>query len=629
MICVYDRKETDFTKNGMAVLDAAKDVCIHREINGDYTIEFSMPPCDKWKHVKPENILKAEGQLFRIKTITGTKVDGAAIYYDSSRKHIQYIGNMIGATPRDIMTTIFANTGLHVMTVSDISALGMEWVTDLTDFFEVSKVTPIGALQTLMEGMQKQGIASELYIDNYNIALVKTIGKDRGIRIDPEINAKSVEMTRDTSKLITRLYPYGKDDLHIDSITPGNRQYIDSPNIDTYGIYEGFSDFDNIDTPEELLKAAQWMFSEDNPERVDVAKLSFTAECADLYHTLEYKGLFQIGLGDLVDVYDRDFDVISKQRVVSIDTYPYEPEKTKITVGTPKETISDLFGGMVEESIKNDIKTNEQGELKTSWLEYMQKNETISINNDLQTQDVALYKTGALWESPDGASAVAIINGRVAISNEKRNGKWYWTTVADGGKMIVNEVWTGVLYTSLITLMGEGAKLEVENNMISFRDDTTLRARWGFDGEQYVFEMYEPDGITKTLYFDEAGEMWVKGSLTSDSSINVKTDVNVGRYLRVGWNGTSFEDGSIQLGSGASVYSSNEGENLELAASTRVNLRAASCTKNNQEIATYQTCRHNHGLYEGANIVYNLELNDDGTVRNYSTMQFHQYNPQP
>ena len=80
----------------------------------------------------------------------------------------------------------------------------------------------------------------------------------------------------------------------------------------------------------------------------------------------------------------------------------------------------------------------------------MQKNETISINNDLQTQDVALYKTVALWESPDGTSAVAIINGRVAISNEKRSGKWYWTTVADGGKMIVNEVWTGVLYTSLI-----------------------------------------------------------------------------------------------------------------------------------------------------------------------------------
>lgn len=62
---------------------------------------------------------------------------------------------------------------------------------------------------------------------------------------------------------------------------------------------------------------------------------------------------------------------------------------------------------------------------------------------------------------------------------------------------------------------GKGAKLEIENNMISFRDGTTLRARWGFDGEQYVFEMYEPDGITKTLYFDEAGEMWINGSLTS------------------------------------------------------------------------------------------------------------------
>lgn len=627
MIYIYDRKETNFTKNGLAVLDMAKDVCIHQEINGNYTLAFSMPPCDKWRHVKPENIIKTKGQLFRIKSITDTKVEATAVYNDSARKHIQYIGNMIGVTPRSVMTAIFDDTPVHIMTESEVSNLGMKWVSDLTDFFEVSKMTPVGALQSLIGGMNKQGITCELYIDNYNIALVKSMGKDNGVIIDPEANAKKVEMTRDTTNLITRLYPYGKDDLHIDSITAGNRQYIDSPNIDTYGVYEGFSDFDTIEDPSELLKAAQWLFSEDNPDRIDVPKLSFTTDCIDLSRSAGHAGLFPIGLGDLVTVYDRDFGTKSKQRVVSIDAYPYEPEKTKITVGTPKENLSDMFGAMVEESIRNDVKTNEKGELKTGWLECMQKNETVSINNDLQTQDIALYKTGALWESPDGTSAIAIINGRIAISNEKRNGKWYWTTVADGGKMIVNEVWTGILYTSLITLMGEGARLEIENNMITFHDDTVLRARWGFDGERYIFEMYEPDGVSKTIFFDESGEMWIKGSLTSDSSVHVKTDVNVGRWLRIGWNGTSFDDGNIQLGSGVSMSASNGGTNLDLYASTRINLRSSSCTKNGEELATYDTCAHNHGLYEGANIVYDLQLNDDGTVQSYSTMQFHAYNP--
>lgn len=536
MITIYEKNETSFTKNGIAVLDMATDVCVHSEINGDYTVEFEMPPCDKWKHIQPERILKVEGQLYRIKTIAGTKVEGVAIYYDSARKHIQYLENMIGDTPRNIMLAIFSGTDVHVMTNAEVMALGMEWVSDPTDFFEVSKVTPMGALQTLMDGMQKQGIASELYIDNYNIALVKTIGKDSGVRIDPEVNAKSIEMTRDTSELVTRLYPYGKDDLHIGSITPGNKQYIDSPNISAYGIYEGFTDFDEIDNPDDLLSAAEWMFSEDNPERVDVAKLSFTADCADLYRSTQYRGLFQVKLGDLVTVYDRDFGVTSKQRVVSIDAYPYEPEKTKITVGRPKTSISEMFGGMVEESIRYDIKTNERGELKTSWLEYMQKNETISINNDLEKQDIALYKTGALWESPNGTSAVAIINGRVAISNEKRNGEWYWTTVADGGKMIVNEVWTGILYTSLITLMGEDAKLEIDNNMITFKDADKLRARWGFDGTQYIFEMYESDGETRTMYLDASGKAIFSGevrggSITADTNIHVTEDVHVGSNI--------------------------------------------------------------------------------------------------
>ena len=111
MISIYERNQTDFSKNGIAVLEDAKDICIQREINGDYTLDFSMPPCEKWKQVIPERIVKVEGQLFRVKTISGMKVSCAAIYYDCSRKHIQYIPNLIGYTPRDIMTTIFADYG--------------------------------------------------------------------------------------------------------------------------------------------------------------------------------------------------------------------------------------------------------------------------------------------------------------------------------------------------------------------------------------------------------------------------------------------------------------------------------------------------------------------------------------
>lgn len=565
-ISVFGNLETNFSGNGLAVLELAKDVVIKQEINGTHELSFALPTCDKWQHVKEENIVKCGEALYRIVKIDGHTITARAIYYDAIYKHIQYLGDMIGVRPRDIMVSVFAGTNIHVMTASEVAALGMEWITEPTDFFEVSKITPIGCMETLVKTLNSQKVNVELYTDNYNVALVKSIGKWRGTRIDAQLNCrKNPEWQRDAQNIVTRLYPYGKDDLHIDSITAGNRQYIDSPNIAKFGIKEGYAEFSEIEEPEELLQAAQWQFSENNLERVDVPKYAFDIDWVDISRSPECAGKQPVNLGDIVDVHDRDFDIVSRQRVIAVERHPFEPNKNKLTVGNPPQNLSQIMDNLIDGNAQYNKTTNAKGEVKTGWLEHMQCNETISINNDLNKQDIALYKTGALWESPDGTAAVAIINGRVALSNKKRGGAWYWTTISDAGKIIVNEVFTGILYTEFVKLMGEGAQLEISNNMITFcAANGKTMSRWGFtDTGKYVFEIYNGNG-EKAIYLDSDGKIIATaeirgGSITSDTSIDIMTDATIGNKLMLKHDNTIGGTISIYDGSAPTLNIRAEG----------------------------------------------------------------------
>ena len=376
-------------------------------------------------------------------------------FYDAEKQ-----GDFTGATPQYILGQAFKDDSNPVSLLSEeeLKPMGMEWVTDLTDLAAMSKTTPIGVLKALMEQLDKHKIHNELYVDNYKIALVRRIGKDKPyIKIDTMHNAKSIKINRDTSQLITRLYPYGKDDLHIGTVNEQHPEahYIES---DNYAIWprDGFMTFDEIKEPDDLYTAAWKQFNADEPDRIDVPKYSVVVEYLDTGNT-------DVQIGDTVTVVDRAFGTTSKQRVISTETYPYERQRNRFTVGNPPASISDIYNGLVSNYQTYQIHTNEKGELKTGWLEMMQKNKSITINNQLKEQEIALYKTGALFEATDGSCAVAIIQGNLAISYEKVGDDWNWTTIMDGGQVIVGEVFTGTLHTDNVTVKSSYGKLSIED----------------------------------------------------------------------------------------------------------------------------------------------------------------------
>ena len=523
---LYEHDAEDFSGNGIATLIEATDVTEKQSVNGEATLEFTMPKSEKKRLVTEERVVSVAGRRYRIKTIDGDKITATAIYNDAAYKHIQYLPDMMGQAPRNIMNIMFKNTAVHIMTDDEVKALGMEWVTDKTDFFAVGKTTPLAALNTMMETLDKYKIHSELYIDNYNIALVKQIGRDRGVRVDEAYNAKGLTIKKDTTSLITRLYPYGKEDLHIGSYTaddkPQGQQYIDSPNY-TKWQREGYEDFDTLTEPQEIYAAAKTLFDEDNPDRIDVPKYSITVEYASRGE--------DIRLGDIVTVNDRENGIKSKQRVISIEYHPFEPEKNTVEVGNPPVSLQTVFNGLIDTNTEYRRTTNSKGETKTKWLECMQGNKSVIINKAIGKQDIALYETGALFEAPDGNAAVAIIDGNLAIANTKdADNQWKWTSIMDGGKVLVNSVYTGILYTEAVKLMGDGASLKIDNNLITFTDKKgKLRSRWGVDDNGvYMFEMYSADGQTKSFYIDENGNLTMQGVFKTGSDGEARVVIDDG-----------------------------------------------------------------------------------------------------
>ena len=527
MIRIYSCNETDFSSNGLAILDEAKDVCITHELNGSYNLQFEYPiDSAKWEFIANNRICRVGNECFRIRSIDNNKIYALALYMDAQFKHIQYIGDMLGKTPRYIMTQLFKNTNIHIMTDAEVKSLGMEWVNTATDFFEASKITPIVGVSTLSETLEKQSTMCELYVDNYNLALVKQIGKDNGNELTLRFNAKSAESSRDASTLITRLYPYGQDDLDISTVNNG-KQYIDSPMVEKIGVYEGFSIFDECEEQDELLKLAKWQFSEDNLERIDIPKYTMTVGYVDVCEAYKYHNLNRPSIGDRVKIFDKSMNTKTLQRIITTKIYPFEPRKSTIEVGHPQITIDSFFKDIATTNIIQKIQRNGKKEIKTSYLEMMRENVKVSINEALQNENIAKYQTGALFESPDGQSAVAIIKGQLAIAGQKTEGEWDWTTVINDNEIIVSDVFTGALYTNLCTIMSDNGKLTIENSLITMQDENNVvRFECGYKNGIYVFCLYDAAG-EQNVYINNSGEAVFAGS------INTKKDTTVGSRLNL------------------------------------------------------------------------------------------------
>ena len=414
---LHDRY-TDSFETG-EVLNNAYNVKETRILNDTGSIEFDYPYDEKARLISQNMLVSVNGHIYEISRTTRNMngADSLHVYgtphfvYEAQKAFIPTIGDHIGETSRavlqaavkiisDFKEEVKEKCIFHIMTNAELTEKGMKWVADdelLIDFFATDKTNLWDVIKTIIENLGRGEIFHETTIDSNNnivcnIAIVERIGTDNGVRLRLEKNMRSISIERNVSDMITRLWAFGSDDLTVSSVN-GGKAYIDSPNIEKYGVQEGYKDYSDYTSATKLYRNAKWEFDEDNEDRIDVPQLTISGKLIDLSKLAEYGAAEKLEIGDTVHVFDID-GTEYVQRVIEYQAYPLEPKESNISIGHIRR---DFFIGLwqTEQATKKHSKWQTannsvnirkvQGTVNTDRNEVQSDNKLLKIVGDLLT----------------------------------------------------------------------------------------------------------------------------------------------------------------------------------------------------------------------------------------------------
>lgn len=205
-ISVFDSRETDFEHNGLRIL-CPLSCEITEELNGTYELSLSHPvdEMSNWMFLLDKNIIKADGQLFRIYDIdTSMSNDGNAIITVKAL-HIWY--DLRDNYLADVRPTLQNGQGAidwilgktyephNFIGVSDIAKLSTAYYMD---------VSPVMALL----GADNAYITrwgGELYRNNFNFSINSRRGKDNAFNIRYGMDMTSIQVNINSLDQLTKL----------------------------------------------------------------------------------------------------------------------------------------------------------------------------------------------------------------------------------------------------------------------------------------------------------------------------------------------------------------------------------------------------------------------------------------
>jgi len=461
MISVYDRLETNFTHNGIVLPDVIS-CTIEEVLNGKLLLELTHPLDEKgrWEHLAEENIIKADGQLFRIHSTDSNLgyvyVNARHIFYDLLHNFLEDVRptNINGA---GALNWILSNTQYphDFIGMSDISTLNTQY------FIRKNPVEAMLGTDSLVTRWN-----GELVRDNYTIRLLNSRGQNKGAQIAYGKNMLGLEVKRDMDSVITRIMPVGRDGLLLPE------KYIDSPLINNYVLTRiqklNFDIGVDEETTQEqaFIKLRQACNDLYNKNKVDIPYININANLLMLEHTEEYKhikNLVKVDLGDVVSCTDNPLKITFEAKVIRIKKDVLSNKNVEVELGQFKKGI----GSTIQNAI-NDI--SELVKNTTSDLEKAINNATELLTNALGGYVVKIPGELLIMDTEDVNTATKIwrwnVNG-LGYSKTGINGPYGLAMTMDG-QIVADFITTGTLSAGLIKT---GVLASADNSSFINMDD--------------------------------------------------------------------------------------------------------------------------------------------------------------
>lgn len=535
MIRLFSHTETDFTHNGIHVLDdiALGDTCIlSNGINEVYSLEMEVSIYNnlKWKDIESEMILKVPTpkgeQLFRIKEVvkgfSTIKIYAKHIFFDLENNFILDT-NIVKKDGRSAIAQI-----LGAMTNNMVNSFhGTSNISNFNNSRLVRK-NVVTALIGSDDNSFLNRWGGELELNNFNFSINERIGSDRGFQIRYGKNATGYEGNINTYNLCTRIVPVGFDGLMLEGT-----KWVDSPNITKYPqiytyevkfedikVKENEDDEEGYNTIEEARKALReaavnYFISTE----CDLPSFSAIVNFITLRNTEEFKNvkaLETVALGDDVSIYLSNIDVNASSRVVREKWNFFTKKHVELEIGEIKPNvfkqlinIKDTIDNIVESLGGNtwqDIINKSLDEATKLMEEGLKGSHVITMKNQIVIGDAPDIK--------DMVNCIVFNKNGIGFSNNGYLPDRLVSAMTIDGKINASCITTGELNAALIktgVLMSANGKtwIDMDNGTFNFADKIK------YDGEKFEIELGDISvNLVNNGSFNNGIEGWNKVNIT-------------------------------------------------------------------------------------------------------------------
>ena len=451
MIILYKKNETDFTHNGLMVLQPIEAI-VTEEINGDYSLKLTMPRGSQL--IENEQIIKVptpkSEQLFRVYN-SDVDMIGNPVFYC---RHIFY----------DLLDYFIEDTR-----PTGNGTLAISKILENTPFVGSSDITKQGTAYYQMMSPVKAILGAdnsfieiwggEIERDNFQIRMKNRVGADQSVSIRYRKNLTGLRFVTDLSSVATKIMPTG---LKADGqkLLKLPEKYVESPLIGNYvnekvtRIHYSDIKIDEKMSETEALNALRNAANQEFENGIDKPQVTATVEFVPLEDTEEYKEfsiLETVYLGDSVSVHHEKLNIDLVTKVIGYEFDSLSCRYNKVTLGNTNPKYGDIQRQYVDKvnsetrfAINSEIVDTEKkvtqefkaadGELSSIITEEITRargaEETLSSSITQNARNITLKVSKG-----DVSSQLSMENDQISISSNRISISSTYFTLSSSGKI--------------------------------------------------------------------------------------------------------------------------------------------------------------------------------------------------
>lgn len=299
-----------------------------------------------------------------------------------------------------------------------------------------------------------------------------------GYQIRYAKNLKGISRADDYD-IVTRLYPFGENDLNIANVN-GGLLYLDNQSYSTEVLEGVWYNQDIADQTQLKTQAEKQLAVMCRPRH------NYKTEVLDL-RSLPGYGHETFKRSDMVDLYDEEFGANARVRIIRYRHNVFQPWLCDMELGDPIEKIQATVAQTVlmAKFYKNVVAPNTSFQ---NLLKAIINTEATEING--ANGDYTLIDGVSTWKDPDTGDLVRITPKGLIISED---GGQTWKTAISGKGFHANAGWVGKLNAGVVTI---GA-------------DTTFEP--GYDPvDNHLYFEYSVDGMNWHPIFNSASDLYMR-----------------------------------------------------------------------------------------------------------------------